>query len=175
MQRLYRPPRFAAGGGKRKPKTTLQPAHSPVWIVPLQRFDLNDRQKEQADNGRPKARKRLRFPRRSFVDEMFWNGTDLIGRLQEDHMVIQVTEELDKRMVSPQGRVLHIEEYKDGRTRWGVVFLEVPKLLRRKNLTSIVARLGREAKILDKLQGPRVLRDPALTHSLLNLWSDNRA
>jgi len=171
MQRLYRPPRFGMGDQKRRTKATLQPAHSPLWAVPLARIHLDEADLAHADEGRPKARERMKAPRGSDVDEFFWHGSDLIGRLGEGHIVVQVTDEANKRMVSPEGRVLHIEEYRKGRSRSGVVFVEIPKRLRRRSLDSVVARLGSGAKFLGKLRGPRILRDPAFTHSLLNLWS----
>jgi c-di-GMP-binding flagellar brake protein YcgR len=86
-------------------------------------------------------------------------------------MVVQVTEEGGKHMISPQARVLHIEEYRKGRSRCGVVFVEIPKRLRRKSVQAVVTRLGRDARFLGVLPGPRTLRDPAFTHSLLNLWA----
>jgi hypothetical protein len=95
----------------------------------------------------------------------------LIGRLAAGHLVIQVTDEAGKYMISPQARVLHIEEYRKGRSRSGVVFVEIPKRFRRKSVDSVVSRLGRDGKIFGALPGPRILRDPAFTHSLLNLWS----
>lgn len=172
MQQLYRPPRFASGGGKRKRMRSIEPVHSPLWIVPLERISPDQHQLEHADVGRPQARKLLRFPRRSVVDEFFWDGFDLLGRLAVNDIVIQVTNETDRRMVSTQGRVLHIERYREGQIRRGVVFLEIPKRLRRKNLNAIIARLGLDAKFLLKLWHPRILRDPALAHSLLNFWSN---
>jgi hypothetical protein len=74
-------------------------------------------------------------------------------------------------MISPEARVLHVEEYRKGRSRSGVVFLEISKGRRRKSVDSVVERLGRQAKFLGTLPGPRTLRDPVFTHSLLNLWS----
>jgi len=171
MQRLYRPPQFGTGERKRKPKAALQPAHAPLWMVPTEPVTLSQEDLAHADKGRPKARKRMRAPRGSDLHEIFWWGSDLIGRLNEGHMVLEVTNEAGKDMISPQGRVLHIEEYRKGRSRSGVVFIEKPKRLRRKSVDSAVARLGRGAKFLGALPGPRILRDPAFAHSLLNLWS----
>jgi hypothetical protein len=138
--------------------------------VPTERVTVDEEDQVHADEGRPKARKRMQFPRASTLDEFFWEGSDLIGRLAVGHMVIQVTDEGSKRMISPETRVLHVEEYRKSRSR-GVVFLEISKGLKRKSVESVVARLGKQAKFLGALPGPRILRDPAFTHSLLNLWS----
>ena len=69
------------------------------------------------------ARKRMQAPRGSNLDEFFWQGSDLIGRLAAGHLVIQVMDQNGKLMMSPQARVLHIEEYRKDRWRSGVVFL----------------------------------------------------
>jgi hypothetical protein len=171
LQRLYRPPRFGKGSQKPGAKRTRQPAHSPLWAVPTERITVDEEDQAHADEGRPQARKRMQFPRASNLDEFYWHGSDLIGRLAGGHMVIQVTDEGSKHMISPEARVVHVEEYRKGRSRSGVVFLEISKGLKRKGVESVVARLGKQAKFLGALPGPRILRDPAFTHSLLNLWS----
>jgi len=171
LQRLYRPPRFGKGSQKRGTKRTRQPAHAPLWAVPTERIAVDEEDQAHAKAGRPKARKRMQFPRASSLDEFFWQGSYLIGRVAEGHMVIQVTDEGSKHMISPEARVLHVEEYRKGRSRSGVVFLEIRNRLKRKSVESVVARLGRQAKFLGSLSRPQVLRDPTFTHSLLNLWS----
>ena len=55
-------------------------------------------------------------------------------------------------MVTPLGRVLHIQEYQNGSARSGIVFVEVPKRLRRKNQKNIETRLGRDAKFISQLK-----------------------
>jgi hypothetical protein len=171
MQRLYRPPKLGKGQQKRGVKHTRQPAHSPLWVVPTEPITIDEQDQAQAEDGRPKARKRMQYPRASNLDEFYWRGSDLIGRLDQGHLVIQVMEERGKHMIFPQARVLHIQEYRKGRSLSGVVFVEIPKHLRRKSVKSAVTRLGRRATFLGSLPGPQILRDPALTHSLLNLWS----
>jgi hypothetical protein len=171
MQHLYRPPKFGKGKRKQSVKSTRQPAHAPLWAVPTERITIDEQDQAHAEEGRPKARKRMQYPRASNIDEFYWHGSDFIHRLAAGHMVIQVTEEAGKKMISPQARVLHIEEYRKRRSRSAVVFLEIPKRLRRKSVKSVVAKLGKAAKFLGSLRGPQILRDPAFTHSLLNLWS----
>jgi hypothetical protein len=170
MQKLYRPPRFGGGGG-RKERNRVLPTHSRLWAVPLERPGWSQHERDAANVGRPKAGKRVRSTRRFRIDEFCWDGSNLIGRLQPNELIIQVIDEQEgKQMVSPQGRVLHVQQYRRGRTRCGIVFVEVPKQLRRKNQSAIVARLGRDAKFLGQLNGPSILRDQAFVHSLLNLW-----
>ena len=176
MQQFYKPPRFGVSKGKGNGKRGRAdaPKHSPTWAVPLVRYYPNERQTACSNIGRPKARKRLRSRHNFSVDEFFWSGLDLLGRLHVDDLILQVTDESpSKQMVSPLGRVLHIEKYKLGRTWSGVVFVEVSNGLRRKNQRSIVASLGSDAKFLADLKGPKVLRDTAFVHSLLNLWKRN--
>jgi hypothetical protein len=171
MQRFYKPPRFGKGKQERDAKHTRQPAHSPLWVVPTEPIKVDEEDEAQAKEGRPKARKRMRHPRASKLEEFYWWGSDLIGRLNEGDLVIQVEDEAGKNMVFPQGRVLHIQEYRKGRSRSGVVFTEIPKQLRRKSVLSVVKRLGRGARLLGSLQRPQVLRDREFAHKLLNLWS----
>jgi hypothetical protein len=42
MQRLYRPPRFGKGNQKRTAKHTRQPAHSPLWAIPMEHITVDD-------------------------------------------------------------------------------------------------------------------------------------
>jgi hypothetical protein len=171
MQRFYKPPRFGKGKPKRELKHTHQPVHSPLWIVPTWPFTPDTEDEAQAEEGRLKARRRKLHPRASNLDEFYWHGPDLVGRLDERDLVIQVTEEAGRHVIFPQARVLHIQEYRKGRSRHGVVYTEIPKRLRRKSVQSVVKRLGRGARFLGSLQRPQILRDRGFAHRLLNLWS----
>jgi hypothetical protein len=115
MQRLYRPPRFGTGNHQRLVKRNVHPAHSRLWVLPLERNQWDEEEEAHADAGRPKARKRMRTPRGAKVDEFICSGSDLIDRLAAGHLVVQIINEGSKQMLSPQARVLHIEKFKKGR------------------------------------------------------------
>ena len=74
-------------------------------------------------------------------------------------------------MIAPPSRVVHIQRFVHGRIKRAIVFLERPKNVRHRNLTSIVNRLGNPAKEFGKLTQSIKLNDWAFAHALLNLWT----
>jgi hypothetical protein len=67
--------------------------------------------------------------------------------------------------------VVHLQKYRKRRAQNMIVFLEIPKKSRAKNLRFIQERLDPIAQPLRKLDRPHIVRDPALVHRLLNLWA----
>ncbi len=169
MKKLYKPPKIAGGG---KVRTTTAPLHEPLWLVPLVRESWDEEAQRQEKLGLPKARKRFRSSKKFRIEQFHWSGQDFLKKLGADDLLVQVMAERNgTTMVSPAARVLHIQSYLQGRGHHAIVFLEVPKNPLRKNIVKVIQRLGSRAKRdLGSLEDPKLLRDPSLVHSLLNLW-----
>jgi hypothetical protein len=170
MKKLYRPPKVMYGSGQTGKRTS--PLHEPLWLVPLVYEEWDAEAKSQDKAGLPKAKKKLRSSGAYQIERFHWVGLNLLKELRPRHILVQMTEEGGKTtMVSPAARVLHIQRYKKRRWHNAIVFLEVPKKPVRKNLTKVVSRLGpRAKKEFGKLSDPKLLRDAALAHGLLNFW-----
>jgi hypothetical protein len=171
MQRFYKPPTFGTPTGPRTARRDLSPSHSPLWIVPLVREDWEPDEAEQEEQFMPKAQKKLRSPRRFFVEDFSWRGDGFLNRLKDGDIVVQAIDEGKNRiMVSSPARVLYIRRYKKGRSNRGIVFLESAKDVQRKNLKAVVARVGPLVKRICEANSARSLRDLPAVHALLNLW-----
>ena len=164
LAKLYKPPLIAGGHSNRTPQ------HAPLWVVPLIREDWDEEDNRAYEKGEPVAKKKLkdeaRFMMNEFPCDKAWFRRDLrVGEL-----ILQATTEADKRvMLTPISRVILIRRYEvDGKEKM-MVFLRTPKV-RRKDLKAVKARIGNAWQLMRKLGTPRVVRDKAMAHALLQLW-----
>jgi hypothetical protein len=164
MAKFYKPPKFAA-----PPRRTdgAASAQAPVvHVVQLEYVDWSVEEENFADNQLSLAKRRRATPYASSIDRFRLRGR---VRLAEDDVVVQVMDEGGgRKMVSPHGNVIRVSRYRKGRNAFTFVYVEIPKRLRRKNLKSVVKRLGHQAK--NYLSKDRVLRNGAFVRSLLGLW-----
>jgi hypothetical protein len=157
--KIYRPPRFPSRAATRTRRGRIHPLHAPLRIVQLKRISYGDAEKEAARVGGPIARRDLRP--RFRLEEFSWGpGTPRRGEL-----VLQVTREDDRRlMVSPPGRVLHMQPVRGSKRR--IVFLEVPARNRR-SISQARPRLG--AVIATRLRRGGYLSSLKVAE-VLSLW-----
>lgn len=174
MESLYRPPDFAPAGGRTRSRSTIRSSKRfPVLPeVPAVRiaqthhtsWDKDEWRAERA--GKKVARKRITDTRHFAVDDFIIEGRCQFVRHET---VIQVTDVgHGMKMVSPQGKVIHLQPVPHRRPMETVVFVEMPKSCRRKNLKAVVHRLGGNARRL--LCNDRVIRDRSFVEKLLSLW-----
>jgi hypothetical protein len=171
MQKHYRPPRVTGHRVGPTRRTGPLPAHSAVWAVPLVLEDWDDDANRHHQKGVPKAKARIKAKRRYSVEGLHWHGVQFLRRLKPDHLLVQVTEEADGRvLVSPAARVLHLEPYTKKSRQHAIVFVESARGVRRRSVADVVRRLGRSARVLKNLDDPKSLKDPKFVHDLLHLW-----
>jgi hypothetical protein len=171
MRRIYKPPKFGhARKRKRARETAAIPVRAPLWIVQLVREAWDDDATRNERLAMPVARRRLRSSRRFRVEDFHWIGRRFLDRFDRGHSVIQVLEEDDGRcMVHAASRVIHVRRYKHNGKSHAIVFLEVSKKQRAKNVKRLIKQIGPAARALKK--GPaRLIRDRALATALKNAW-----
>lgn len=164
LAKFYKPPQIAGG------QTTRKPQHAPLWAVPLARQDWDEEDNRAYEKGEPVAKKKLKDEARFELQSYCWKGAGFRRPLRVGELILQATTEADKRvMLSPVSRVIHIRRYAVEGTKRMVVFLRTPKV-RRKPLKEVKERIGEAWNLLRKLGTPRVVRDKAMVHALLQLW-----
>lgn len=164
LAKLYKPPQIAGG------LATRTPQHAPLWVVPLVREDWNEEDNHTYEKGEPVAKKKLKDEARFMINEFTSDNAWFRRDLRVGELILQVTTEADKRkMLTPVSRVILIRRYEvDGKEKM-MVFLRTPKV-RRKDLKAVKARIGKAWQLMRKLGTPRVVRDKAMAHALLQLW-----
>ncbi len=171
MQRFWNPPKFGSPGGPRSERKRVTPRHSPLWVVPLVLGGWNEKDYEQEKHGLPKAKKKLRSPRRFVVEDFRWTEDDFLKRLKQGDLLIQALKENDNRvMISPAGRVLYIRRYPTGRRSRAIIYVESAKGERRKNLKTLIEQVGPQVKRLCSGVAAKPVSDWSLAHALLNAW-----
>jgi hypothetical protein len=154
---LYRPPRVPRGRvGKRRSRTaSVRPGLPRLLLAQLKMDDPPAGSEEAQEAGERKAKKRMDKPRSHELEELWHRGKCPYG---EGDLVVQVLDEGNGRpMVSPAGKVVHIEPWSSGRRKCTFIFLELPRR-RRMSIERLAKRLGRGA--LKRLQrGGLVRRD----------------
>jgi hypothetical protein len=163
MKPLYKPPSPGKGKG-------ATPKHAPLWVVSLVRGDWDSEDNAADKTGIPRAKEGLYSSRLYRVDKFKWVGEPLIGKLQKMDQLLQIIKIGKTRYVYPAGRIIHVEKYKVGNSSRAIVYLEVPKKLKRKKLTLVVESLGEAAKVLKRIKYFRLLKNAALVHDLLKRW-----
>ena len=148
---------------------------SDLWAVPLHDQTWEDIDFQQAEVVEAAARKRLRSPRRFYMEDFQWTGRPFIEAIRVGHRVLQCTTERDGRvLVSPPARVIAVRRYVARGGKQMVVCLEVPRTARRMSEEEVIRRIGPGARHLMYLAGARRLRDEAVVYALGQLWASKR-
>jgi hypothetical protein len=165
---LYRPPKI---DGARRPKVKrgrrVLPRHSDLWLVPLVSMDWNDIDYEQEEAGWSRAEKAMTSPRKSEIETFVWWGPGFLDNVRRGERVLMTTK-MDKRkvLVSPPGRVLDIRRYRVKNKRKAIVYVEVPKGKRRRDLASFMKALGPIAPAMGNPRRTKRLHNPELIYTL---------
>jgi phosphatidylserine/phosphatidylglycerophosphate/cardiolipin synthase-like enzyme len=159
LQKLYKPPRFNGGGGKKhrgRQKTSV------LRVAQIKVGHLPEHITAAFDAGRKRAAKKRSRPSDYRIEDFYWLSRS--SAFCEGELVIQVLKDGRRRTVSPPGRVIHTEPYEHGKTRRTLVYVEVPDL-DRKPFSSLEAE---EKKLLARggLKGPEAAK------RLLQFWKD---
>jgi hypothetical protein len=164
LLKIYKKPRF----GRTKDRAPV-PRHSPLWLVPLVIKEWKEQDYQEADRARPEARRRMRSTRIFTLDEFSWSGAPFTGKAQAGDLVLQITKENDRKVVTRPGTITYIRQYQlRGRHR-AIVFVEIPRGSRRLSLKRALHVLGPAASELRKLRrSPRVVKNLAKAHAILN-------
>ncbi len=174
MVRFYRPPKFnqvdgpvrCRPGGRNPKRFAVRADVPPVRITQLHHMDWDEEEWQAQRAGKKVARRRIRDTRHYAVDEFLIEGR--CQHVRRD-TVIQVTDVgHGKRLVSPPAKVVHWQPVPNRRPMETIVFVEMPKKCRRKNLKSVIRLLGGKARGL--LSSDRVIRDRSFAEKLLSLW-----
>jgi len=164
MKSIYRPPRFGRGGASERRAANKLP---PVIIVQLEHVQFDREERKAEKHGTEIARKRLRNTRYFRVDGFLIQGR---CRFNLRDMVIQVTEVgRGKKMVSPQAKVIHLEAVPDRRRKETIVFVELSRKHRRRNLKELASTIGPRAKTT--LSKDSVIRNQSFIEKLLAVWT----
>jgi len=167
LLKIYKPPQF--GRAKRRIGKTRVPQHSTLWLVPLVIEPWEKRDLEEADRGRPEARRRMRSTRTFTLDEFWWHGAQFVEKVQPGDLVLQIVKEQNQTFVTRPATVTYIRKYQDHGKHRAIVFVEIPRGSRRLNLKRALRVLGPAASELRKVRSsPRVVRNLARAHSILN-------
>ncbi len=167
LLKIYKPPTF--GSAKRQIRKTRVPQHSTLWLVPLVIEPWEKRDLEEANRGRPEARRRMRSPRTFKLDEFWWHGGQFAEKIQPGHLVLQITKEQKQTFVTRPGTITYIRKYQDHGKHRAIMFVGIPRSSRRINLKRALRALGSAASELRKVRSsPRVVRNLAKAHSILN-------
>ena len=173
MAKNYKEPkRDRGGGGRRGRRSAPIPTQSKVWLVPLVVGSWDEEDYAAAEAARPSARRKMRFPRSSDLDEFMWHDSSatLFEGIALGQRIIQVVADGGKMAVLPPGRVVRLHKYRRGKRRGLIAFLELPKN-RARNLRYVQRRLGAIANPLAKLKNAgRLVKDPQLLYALSALW-----
>lgn len=169
---FYRPPMnsIKRGAGIKGKKKT--PSHSDLWLVSLVQRGWQDVDYEQEEKGRPTAEKAMKNRRSSELEDFQWSGGKILERYKVGQRVIQCTKtDDDKVLVSPPSRIVSIRRYTVKGKKRAIVYLEVPKKYRRRQLASFLRSLGASAKQLGNPRRTKQIRDPDLIYTLGRLWT----
>lgn len=170
---LYRLPKIE-GRHRRQTKKgrRVVPRHSDLWLVPLISMDWNDGDYEQEEEGWSRAEKAMTNPRKSEIETFVWWGPGFLDKVKRGERVLMNTK-MDKRkiLVSPPGRVLDIRRYRVKKRRKAIVYVEVPKGMRRRDLASFMRALGPIARAMGNPRRTKRLHNAELIYMLGKVFS----
>lgn len=173
MVPLYRSPQF---DGSRRVKARkarrVLPRHSDLWLVSLVSSKWKDIDYEQEEAGWSQAEKALTNPRKSDIETFAWWGPGFLEKVKRGERVLMSTK-IDKRkvLVSPPGRLLDIRRYRVKSRKRAIVYVEVPRDKRRRDMNSFLKSLGPAAKALGNPRRTKRIRNPELLYTLGRVFS----
>ncbi len=168
MRAIYRPPMFA---GKRAGRKTKHRPQSVIWTIPLVHEDFEEEVERQDKASTPKARKRILNVRRFELDRFHWTGGSFVRRLELNQRVLMVTKHRNgTTWLSSLARVVYIRRFQVAGRQHALVYVELRRDAKEKNLKRAKQLLGRLGSRLSRLGHPRRLSDPTEIYSLSQLW-----
>lgn len=175
MAKEYRPPKFGAGrhARDRSGRKRTVPVHRPLWAVPLQVNVWDETDFEQEKAGLPDAWRRI-DKKLEKLDDFVWAGAAFATRIKKKDLVLQVTRDDGKVLISPAAHVVELRRYYPRGKKTGrrvMAFLAIRRDVRRKSRKRVMALLGRHAAFLKDLRSPKLIRKRATAHAVLNLWA----
>ena len=172
MAKIYRAPKFGAGGGTQQKTAGAKPNHAPTWVVQLEASIPSKAATAAEKEGRPIARRRLHSASRFEVDDFHWEAGGFPEGLRKGHQVVQVIDMTPKgTFVSSPERVLYVKHYRTETAGPGrIVFLERPIKRRRRARKQMEKLLGRDASLLTSKSEFKLLTDAKFIHRLHQLW-----
>lgn len=142
-----------------------------IWAVPLEIIQSSDDHEKARRQGGLLARKRLKNTRFFKLDDFRWDKDKCLKEVRLGERVLQVVEtEKGRVMVAPLGRIVRKHVYYEGRRLSILIFLEMRRTHRSKNLKKVLTRLGELGRPLKGLNAPRRLKNPALLYQIGQLW-----
>jgi len=175
LQKLWKPPAFVAGGGKRRSaKARLTPAHQPLWVVPLDVGAWDSDHRREALRARPAAAKRIR-PRDEKLDEFSYAGR-FCDHVNVRDLVLQVVHVGRKTYVLRAGHVVGLRRFRGGRgRRCVIVFLAAHRHSRRKSLVAVRKALSAPYRRFLTGDDAHRVRPGDAVHAILQLWTPTAA
>jgi hypothetical protein len=160
LQKLYRPPRFAPGQSKKGPKTQF----STLRVAQTHEVDIPDKLDKAFEAGSKEAIKKRRHGSGFYIEEFYWHSP---SPFRDGQLVIEVFRDAHGRTVSPPGRVIHTHDYRDGKRRKTLIYLELPD--------RDWEPLSRFSKELKTILGRGGTKTQAATRKLLSFWERSKA
>jgi hypothetical protein len=121
LQRLYRPSRFVQGKNTRGYQKKFR--LSQLRVALISDVDVPDKLVRAFRAGRNEAAKKREHGRGFHIEEFYWSSP---APFREGQQLIQVFRTAHGRIVSPPGHVIHMRQYRDGKMRKTLVYVELP-------------------------------------------------
>lgn len=168
LAKMYRPPQIDGGsvGRSKIVKRAARPTAPRIRLVQLVEGSPPEGSEGTWERGRKRAEKRMTHPRR-FALEAFWWGRRNSFELGD--IVVQVTKVTDgRRLVSPPGTVIQLQNWRRGSRALTFVYTEAPAK-RRVSLDRLATKMGRGARQHLSKSG---LLSETLSQRLFEAWRD---
>ena len=118
-------------------KKMVENEYANFYIVYLRLADWTEKDEEEANKGRERANRNRINKSRHRVDEFKW-GSKLSFKIGDT--ILQITEEKDRKFVTPVGKLIHIRKWSNGKATKHICYVEVPER-KRKNLEVVKKQL----------------------------------
>jgi hypothetical protein len=130
-------------------------------------MEWNDVDYKQEEAGWSRAENAMTSPRKSEIETFVWWGPGFLEKVKRGERVLMTTK-IDKRkvLVSPPGRILDIRRYRVKKKSKAIVYVEVPKGKRRRDLASFKRALGPIAKAMGNPRRTKRLQNAELVYTL---------
>jgi hypothetical protein len=163
LGRLYRPPRFPGGAGRRRRTPEgPRPELPRLLLAQLEVGEPPAGSESTLEKGRSVAKTRRKHGRAHVLEEFFDLGPLAYRR---DDTIVQIVDESDGSMlVYPPGNVVHVQKWSRGAKHCTFVYLERANR-RRVRLSRLAKQLGRGSR--KRLQRDGVVHNRAFAAQLL--------
>lgn len=128
-KREYRPPRFAAAGGRRARRAGQRISPAKLWIVRLAEGEIPEGEHARLAQGEKRARAMIRRHDNSETSYFWWSRQPAFASALRpgDWIICATRDNGGSTLVSPPGQFLFLDSYARGRAQRRYVFhIEVP-------------------------------------------------